>query len=163
ITGFIQRRQGRWEESTRNLERALELDPRSVNTLDNISDSYGMIRRYAEQKSTLDRILAIEPNNLEVKAARAWVELNCKADTRPLHQLIDEIHATNPAAMPKVAFLWLVCALAERDIAAAKDALLASGEFPLGLQAVNFARPFVEGVIAHMTNDEHNAQFAFTA
>src|SRR6184192_3125489 len=28
ITGFIQRRQGRWEESIRNLERALELDTR---------------------------------------------------------------------------------------------------------------------------------------
>ena len=35
VTGFIQRRQGRWEESTRNLERALELDPRNLNTLDN--------------------------------------------------------------------------------------------------------------------------------
>ena len=55
------------------------------------------------------------------------------------------------------------CALAERDIAAAKDALLASSEFPLGLQAVNFTRPFAEGVIARMTNDEHKAQLAFTA
>ena len=41
LTGFIQRRQGRWEESTRNLERALELDPRNINTLDNLGDSYG--------------------------------------------------------------------------------------------------------------------------
>src|SRR5205814_4886276 len=56
ITGFIQRRQGRWEESTRNLERALELDPRNVNTLENIADSYAYLRRYAEQKSKLDRI-----------------------------------------------------------------------------------------------------------
>ncbi len=100
ITGFIQRRQGRWEESTRNLERALELDPRNLNTLDNIADSYGILRRYAEQKSKFDRILAIEPNDLQVKAARAFVELDWKADTRPLHQLIDEIRATNPAAMP---------------------------------------------------------------
>ena len=28
-TGYIDRRQGRWEEATRNLERALELDPRN--------------------------------------------------------------------------------------------------------------------------------------
>ena len=40
VTGYIQRRQGRWEESTRNLERALELDPRNVNTLDKLADSY---------------------------------------------------------------------------------------------------------------------------
>src|SRR4029453_2485817 len=44
-----------------------------------------------------------------------------------------------------------------------KDALLVSDETPLGQQAVNFTRPFVEGVIARMTNDEHNAQLAFNA
>ncbi|HEU5246810.1 MAG TPA: protein kinase [Candidatus Udaeobacter sp.] len=165
ITGFIQRRQGRWEESTRNLERALELDPRNVNTLDNIADSYAALRRYPEQKSKLDRILAIEPNDVPAKVGRAAVELNWKADTRPLHQLIDEIRAKNPAAMPQIAIAhwWLTCALAERDVVAAKDALLESDESSLGLDAVHFPRPFFEGVIARMTNDEQHAQLAFTA
>jgi serine/threonine-protein kinase len=163
ITGFIQRRQGRWEESTRNLERALELDPRNVSTLGNIADSYAYLRRYAEQKSKLDRILAIEPNDVLAKADRAEVELNWKADTRPLHQLIDEIRATNPAAMRQIAPSWLDCALAERDVAAAREALLASDEGRLGVDAVRFPRPFVEGVIARMANDEHKAQLAFTA
>jgi TolB-like protein/predicted Ser/Thr protein kinase/Tfp pilus assembly protein PilF len=163
VTGFIQRRQGRWEESTRNLERALELDPRNVATLDNIGDSYAYLRRYAEQESMLDRILAIEPNDVEVKAQRAFVEVDWKADTRPLHQLIDEIRATNPAAMPQIAGEWLFCALAERDVAAAKAALLVSGEFPLGIDAVHFTRDFAEGVIARMTNDEQKARLAFTA
>jgi len=163
VTGYIQRRQGRWEEAMRSLERAVELDPRNLKRLDQTGDSYGMVRRYAEQKSTLDRILAIEPNNVGVKAVRAFVEVDWKADTGPLHQLVDEIRTTNPAAMPKIAFRWLPCALAERDVAAAKDALLASDEFPLGINAVNFTRPFAEGVIARMTNDEHKAQLAFTA
>ena len=163
VTGYIQRRQGRWEESMRNFERAIELDPRSLNTLGNIADSYASARRYAEQKSTLDRMLTIAPNDVEAKAARAFVEVDWKADTGPSHQLINEIRTTNPAAMPQLAGLSLLCALAERDVAAAKDALLASGEIPLGRQAVNFTRPFVEGVIARMTNDEHNAQLAFTA
>ena len=56
-----------------------------------------------------------------------------------------------------------VCALAERDVAAAKEALTAADEFPLGSDVVNFTRPFAEGVIARMTNDEHRAQLAFTA
>src|SRR6266496_221417 len=112
----------------------------------------------------LDRILAIEPNDLTAKAERAFVEVNWKADTRPLHQLIDDIRATNPAAMrADVAFNWLRLALAERDIASAKDALLASDEFPLAINAVHFPRPFGEGVIARMTNDEQKAQLAFTA
>src|SRR4030095_9188835 len=33
LTGLIQRRQGRWEESTRNLERAVELKPRDIDAL----------------------------------------------------------------------------------------------------------------------------------
>ena len=162
--GLIQRRQGRWEESMRNFERAIELDPRSLITLRNIGDSYEAFRRYAEQKSKLDRMLTIAPNNLAVKANRASVEVDWKADTRPLHQLIDEIRATNPAAMPQVAELWLCCALAEHDVAAAKDAVMAAGANPpFTDDAVHFTRPFVEGVIARMTNDEHKAQLAFTA
>src|SRR5262249_19789245 len=142
LTGWIQRRQGRWEESTRNLERALERNPRNVNTLYNIADSYGSLRRYAEQKSKLDRILTIEPDNVEAKAERAFVEVNWKADTEPLHQVIDEIRATNPAAMPKIANWWLLCALAERNVAAAREALIASAD-PLGGDAIHFTRPFV--------------------
>jgi len=122
-----------------------------------------MVRRYAVRKSKFDRMLTIAPNNLEVKAERAFVEVDWKADTRPFHQLIHEIRTTNPAAMPKICRKWLLCALAERDIAAAKDALLASGEMPLEEDAVNFGRPFVKGVIARMTNDEHKAQLAFAA
>jgi TolB-like protein/Tfp pilus assembly protein PilF/predicted Ser/Thr protein kinase len=163
--GFVLRRQGHWEESTRSLERAIELDPRNVNTLYQIGLSYGGFRRYAEQKSKFDRILTMEPDNLGAKAERAFVDVNWKADTGPLHQLIDEIRATNPAAMPKIADsnAWLVCALAERDVAAAKEALIASDEIPLGPEPVHFTRPFVEGVIARMTNDEYKAQLAFTA
>src|SRR5262249_35597869 len=157
VMGCIQRRQGRWEESTRNFERALELDPRNVNTLYNIADSCAFLRSYAEQKSKFDRILTIEPNNPVAKAERAFVELNWKADTRPSHQLFDQIRATNPTAMPTIARWWLLCALAERDVVAAKDALLASNESPLGTDDLHFTRPFVEGVIARMTNDEHKA------
>jgi serine/threonine protein kinase/Tfp pilus assembly protein PilF len=161
---LIQRRQGRWEESMRNFERTIELDPRNLITLRNIGDSYGLIRRYAEQKSKLDRMLTIEPNNLAVKAKRALVEVDWKADTGPSHQVINEIRATNPAAMPQVADFWLGCALAERDVAAAKDAVIAAGANPpFGDDPVHFTRPFAEGVIARMTHDEPKAQLAFTA
>jgi TolB-like protein/Flp pilus assembly protein TadD len=164
VTGAIQTRQGRLEEALRNLERAIELDPRNVNTLCQAALRYGVARRYAEQKLKLDRALRIAPNDAEVKAERAFVEVDWKADTGPLHQLIDESRATNPAAMPRIADRWLLCALAERDVAAAKEALLAAGEeSPLGPDAVHFPRPFVEGVIARMTKAEHKAQLAFNA
>jgi TolB-like protein/Flp pilus assembly protein TadD len=159
----IQGCQGRWEESIRNFERAVELDPRDVTTLFQSGISYAIVRRYAEQKLKLDRILTIDPNNLPVKADRAFVEVDWKADTGPLHQLIDEIRATNPVAMPKIAGQWLLCALAERDVAAFKDAPIAVDEIMLGHNNVYFPGPFTEGVIARMANDEHKAQLAFTA
>jgi TolB-like protein/Flp pilus assembly protein TadD/predicted Ser/Thr protein kinase len=163
VMASIQGCQGRWEESIRNWERAVELDPRNVSTLFQSGLSYANVRRYAELKSKLDRILIIDPNNLVLKAHRAFVEVDWKAETGPLHQLIDEIRATNPAAMPKIADKWLLCALAERDVAAAKDALNADDEITLGHNAVLFRPPFAQGVVARITNDENKAQLAFTA
>jgi TolB-like protein len=162
LTGLIERRQGRWEESTRNLEHAIDLDPRNFFTLQQIALSYGVLRRYVEETSVLDRAVAIEPNNVDTKVALASVEFHWKADTRPLHRAIDSIRATNPGALPSVANDWLSCALAKRDIAEARNALDAFGETPLTDYAVHLNRPLMEGIIARMIKDEDNAELAFT-
>ncbi|HTD88146.1 MAG TPA: hypothetical protein VK850_16345, partial [Candidatus Binatia bacterium] len=166
LTGYIQRRQGRWEESTRNLERAVELNPRDSETLVmGVAVNYWFLRRYAEAKPWLARALAFEPNDAFTKVWLAYVDFAWKADTRPLHQTIDSIRATNPAAVPSIAEFWLVCALGERDAAAAKDALITFGEEPISFASENvrFNRPFAEGVIARMTKDDERARSAFTA
>ena len=166
LTGVIQRRQGRWEESTRNFERAVELDPRDIETLVlGVSGNYWFLRRYAEAKPWAARVLAFEPNNALAKVWLAYVDFDWKADTRPLHQTIDSIRATNPAAVSNIAHFWIICALAERDAAAAKDALMAFGEEPISFAPnnVRFNRPFTEGVIARMTKDDEKARSAFTA
>ena len=166
LTGYIQRRQGRWEESARNLERAIELDPRNVLTLQETALSYHFCRRYAEEKSLLDRVLIVVPNDVDTKIARAFVEFDSKADTRPLHEVIDSVSATQPGALSSAAGYWLMCALAERDTAAANTALTALGENPpyLGLaDNVVVNRAFAEGVIARMTKDDGKAKAAFTA
>ena len=87
-----------------------------------------------------------------------------KADTRLLHQTLDSIRATNPDAAQSIADGWLICALAERDPADARTAAIAAGSNPpFTDEAVNFSRPFVEGVIARMMKDENEARSAFTA
>ena len=103
LMGLIQRRSGRWEESTRNLEHAVDLDPRNVFTLLAIADSYRDLRRYAEAASAYDRVLGITPDAVKTKAARALVELEWKANTRPLRQLIDSVQTTSPAALADLA------------------------------------------------------------
>ena len=123
LKGYIERRQGRWEECIRDLERATELDPRNVLTLQQLALTYQQLRRYAEEKSTFERILAFEPNDPVTKSMHAFVELDSKADTRPLHQVTDSIRDKNPAALSSIADNWLLCAFAERDSAAAKEGL----------------------------------------
>ena len=162
LKGYILRRQDKQEEALQNLERAVELDPLNFSLVLQVAFSYEYLRRYADEKATLDRALTIEPNDAQTKVVRAFVEFNWKADTRPVHRVIDEIRAKNFADVAKVADTWLICALAERDPASAADALAALGDNKYG-NDIEFSRPFVEGVIARMTNHDEKAAAAFTA
>jgi serine/threonine-protein kinase len=164
VTGLIQRRQNQWEESIRTLQRAADLDPRNFGVLQNIAGNYATLRRYAEQRNWLGRILAFEPTDGSTKVILAAVDFESRADTRPLHQMINSVRATSPAVAPEINSWWLHCALAERDAAAARDALAAAGNDPIELgNDVYCGRAFLEGVIARMTNDDDKARSAFTA
>src|SRR5205807_1175338 len=145
------------------IERAVDLDPRNTETLQQIAISYGVLRRYAEDKAVLDRALTVDPNDIITKVALAAVQFHSKADTAPLHQTIDSIRNTDPAALPNIANDWLSCALAERDIPGARNALDAFGDMPLTDYAVHLNRPLIEGVLARMTKRDDEARAAFTA
>src|SRR5205085_10297981 len=98
------------------------------------------------------------------KIARALVELDWKADTQPLHQLINDILVQSPAATKSVSESWLYCTLAERDAAGARNALLASGEnFGFTDDVVQFPHAFLEAIIARMAKDQDKARAAFAA
>jgi serine/threonine protein kinase/tetratricopeptide (TPR) repeat protein len=165
LKGYIERRRrgGNQEEALRNLERAIDLDPRNVVVLQQTANSYGLLRRYAEEEAMRDRALAINPNDPDTKLLRALVAFNWKANTRPLHQTLDEIRAKDPAAIKHLADEWLECALAEHDPALAAHALVALGENNTGAYTIQFSPRFVKGLIARMTKDDANARAAFTA
>jgi serine/threonine-protein kinase len=164
LRGLIERRQGNQEAGLRSLKRALELDPRNVALLDQIANSYGYLRRYAECEAICDRILALEPDNIQANAGRAWIAVAARGDTAPVHQLIDTLRATDPARLNYIADTWVAVALSERDPAAAEAALITAGDNkPLNDNAVHFDRHFVEGLIARLRHDESKAHAAFLA
>jgi TolB-like protein/Tfp pilus assembly protein PilF len=164
LTGYILRRRGQQEEGLRNLQRAVELDPRNLNTLQQIALSYQYLGRYAEAIAALDRALSIMPDNVETRATRALFELWWKGDTQPLHQTIDTILARGPSAIASAADLWFGCALAERDPAAAERALVALGDNDCWSEGViRLSRSFGEGLLARMTKDQAKARTAFEA
>jgi serine/threonine-protein kinase len=162
MIGNITRRQGKFEEALRDFERALELEPRTLDLLQNTADNYQLLRRYAESATLRDRALAIEPDDAATKLGRAFLELDWKADTRPLHQAIDSVREKNPAAVQSAAYYWWICVLAEHDAAAAANALEALGE-NFNFNAIQFNRAFLEGLLARMTKDEAKGRAAFTA
>ena len=162
LTGYILRRQGKREEALQYIQRALEIDPRNFYTLQQIALSYSYLRRYPETIAVLDRALAIKPDNPEILAVRAQVDLDWKADTRPLHQAIEKIRAKNPAALPSVADTWLLGALAEHNAAASSSALAALGDSTFGDNATQFSGKFGEGLVGRMIHYEGKARAAFT-
>jgi serine/threonine protein kinase/tetratricopeptide (TPR) repeat protein len=166
LTGLIQRRQGYWEESTKTFERAADLDPRNFGVLQNIAGNYATLGRYAEQELWVRRVLTFEPNDTDTKVIIATIDFESKANTQPLHEIVDSVRATYPggARILNIVQWWLECALAERDVAAAKDALVAAGENPIDLGNDVFPnRAFLEGLVARMNKDEDKAKSAFTA
>jgi TolB-like protein/Tfp pilus assembly protein PilF len=163
LAGAINRRRGEQEEGLRNFLRAMELDPRNISTLGQIAICYEILRRYSEAIPILDRAVSIKPDDAAMKAGRAFTWLTWKADTRPLHQVIDEVRAKQPAEVGKVADVWFLCALAERDAAAAQAALAALGNDVFGDNATNFSAGFGRALVARMMKDEEKARAVFAA
>ena len=163
LTGYMARRRGAHQDGVRNLQRAVELDPRNFFTLQQLAISYKLLRRYADELATIDRALSIKPDDAETKTARGLVLLDWKADTGPLRQAVDEIRAKNPEAVKSIADLWFICALAERDPAAAETALNALGDATFGDNQTQFDSGFGRGLLARMIKGQNKARAAFAA
>jgi TolB-like protein/Tfp pilus assembly protein PilF len=75
--GAIQRRQGKWAESTASMEKAVSLNPKDWWSLQNLTHNYTMLRDFAKANQTIDRALAANPAALgpwEVKSKLAIAE-----------------------------------------------------------------------------------------
>src|SRR5438445_4524140 len=77
LMGYIDRRQGRWDDSLKNMQQALSLDPRGPQTsfmLEQLSRTYELMRRYPEDAATMDRALAFAPDNPSLRVRRANID-----------------------------------------------------------------------------------------
>ena len=163
LTGFIDRRQGRWEKSLEEMNKALELDPRDSFTLQQISITNEGLRRYKEMAAALDRALTIAPKDVTTKVRRAWVDLEWRADTKPLHNTIEAILAENPSVAPVVVDRWILLALRERDPAAAQRALDAMPVDGCYDENIPFPNSWCVGLAARLRGDQTAARAAFTS
>ena len=70
--GAIQRRLGKWSESTASLEKAASLNPKDSWVLQNLALNYQMLRDFDAANKTIDRGLEVNPGGLGL-----W-EIKCK-------------------------------------------------------------------------------------
>jgi TolB-like protein/Tfp pilus assembly protein PilF len=161
-TGLINRREGHWEGATRNMEHALELDPRNLFILQQLALTYQTQHRYADEARIYDRALSIMPGDPYTRGLRALVELDWRADIKPFQNTLAAVVAENPSAAPDVDIpLYALC---ERTAAAAARTLTSyprDGETTE--YGVNCPRAYWEGVVARWQGDSAKAQSAFMA
>ena len=159
------RRRGQQEEGLRNLERAVELDPRNFilcNRSRSVTNIWGAM---PSRSLRWIRALAIMPDNVETRADRGLIYLLLESG----HPAAPPDNRCNPRARAGRhcqcrGTSGSVCALAERDPAAAERALVALGDNPCwGEGTIILSHSFGEGLLARMTKDEARARTAFEA
>ena len=78
--GAIQRRQGKWAESTANLEKAASLNPKESWPLQNLAFNYQMLRDFDAANKTIDRGLEVDPNAFGLWETKSKLAIAEKGD-----------------------------------------------------------------------------------
>jgi TolB-like protein/Flp pilus assembly protein TadD len=161
LAGFVARRQGRLEQCVVDLERAAELDPRSIWLLQQTSQTYWLLRRFPDMVRLLDRTLAVAPADSSTRVTRGLVDLEWHADTGSAQSCIQSVLSEEPGVADIIADQWLYVALCRRDDEQAARALASTS--PEGIIPFNVRMPrsFLEGLAAQARNDHTAAVAAF--
>jgi serine/threonine protein kinase/tetratricopeptide (TPR) repeat protein len=168
-SGYIDRRQNRWPDALRDFERAMALDPRNLKILTGAAVTNELMRNYGQARAIIDRLIALEPNNIGHQLRRAGIEVLERADIRPLQIVQQKIVTADPAPVSSIVQGRFFLAFCERDPVAADHALAALsalGENTFdarGVGGAEFSRAVFDGLIARMKGDAAAAHVAFTA
>jgi TolB-like protein/Tfp pilus assembly protein PilF len=163
-TGAIQRRQGRWEESNANLEKAVSLSPNETWPLQNLVLNYQMERNWAAANKAIDRALKLQPESYNLWSVKAQLETSEKGtleiaergiqllNTRPMDE---ETKMRFTIALAQTRLLQRRYAEALQAAESLKDETLAKD--PEGLMGKYGA----VGIAKRMLGDEAGAREAF--
>jgi TolB-like protein/class 3 adenylate cyclase/Flp pilus assembly protein TadD len=163
VTGWIDRRQGRWEDAVKNLEKAAVLDPRNSEILAELAFLYDLLRRYDDEESVFDRAIAANPDSTSYfQIMRAAVELE-KGNTKTARNLLNSLAAGyDPDGAATSTRINL--ALYDRDARSAAKVLAASNlEELVDSTGSLLPRSWFQALIARAGSDAPRARDAFSA
>ena len=163
LTGMVDRRQGRWKESNRNVERAMELNPQGRSDWGELISSYFLERMYPEAQRAAKALVSLNPRTPELRVLPQILTLAATADPAPLREEIAAQIAKDPASAPNLARHSLTLALMDRDPTAAASALAAMprGSFT-DENGFTFPKTYFDGLAARTFHDDKAAEVAFT-
>ncbi|MBV8098184.1 MAG: protein kinase [Verrucomicrobia bacterium] len=122
LAGRIYRRLGRWDDSTKALEKAYSLDPRNPDTMYNLVFSYEAQRRYREAEQINHRLDEIKPDTGDSKIRKATADCLRTGDPTTLRAAMDQLPPSIKDHGP-IASKRFFLALYARDWPAAKQIL----------------------------------------
>src|SRR5438034_4136991 len=162
--GAIKRRQGRWAESTADLEKAVSLSPKDSWPLQNLIFNYEMLRDFRRANEAADRALAISPKSFALWEIKSTLALLERGDLSVAEKALGELEKT-PASPEMSAYLLEGRArifLGQRKYA---EALQAAEKWPDDLAQAKpesiIGKQMVIGLARKGLGDESGARAAF--
>jgi tetratricopeptide (TPR) repeat protein len=163
--GVIDRRQSRWDDAIKNMNRAVELDPRNFLTVEEAAFTAGGLGHSAKATRLLQRAIELSPKDYFARMQLAMIPYFDRGDLEPLRVQLAAFEKEGAEATANAAQTFLTYALAKRDPAAAAQALTfipAEGSI---YETTNFLMPrdWFVGLVARTFGDTKEAERAFTA
>jgi TolB-like protein/Tfp pilus assembly protein PilF len=162
LAGIIARRQGRWDDSVRNLEKAYALDPLTPRNMTGLSVVYDLLRRYDDEAALFDRAASLDPSTRNyAQLIHAQIELQ-RGDLKTARAFLTSLP---PDYDPSGQATWtrITLALYDRDGDAAARVLASwKKEELVGSAGKLVPVSYWQGLIARARGDTANATEAFT-
>ncbi len=160
--GSIVRRRGRWEDSTRDYEKGMSLNPRGIYLLEQLEINYDYQHRYADDARLLDALLALTPHDPDLRAARVRVPLRRSADLGPAYAVVPPMLDESQETAATVAEDAMELALCGRDPDLGARALAANPDTSvLESGSRTYPHAFAVGMVANLRHDADGARAAF--
>jgi TolB-like protein/Flp pilus assembly protein TadD len=158
--GAIQRRQGKWAESTVNLEKAATLDPKNMKVLKNLCFSYMAQRDFETADKILDRVIAASPQSVEARALKGFVAAQWKGDLSVAEKVFSSVPPeTDPDGLMTMGRFWLL--ILQRKLPEALQVVQQfRGETLFNTTTARCPKAFLEGEIYRLQGDEVKARTA---